>query len=175
MSTSIANFLILVLAALTAESKIAKKALVEEKTARLATDKSLAEEKAARWSVDQSFWASEEAKAALNQDLLSAHASLTAIEEKFSSKSSALDRAVIKEREAQIKLKATKEKMKAQEQQVELAQKALSKREFSSLGVISSAVANAMALVKNHIPKIWHRDSSEELHCWWCGAGSVSW
>jgi hypothetical protein len=28
----------------------------------------------------------------------------------------------------------------------------LSKREFSSSAVISSAVANAMALVKNHIP-----------------------
>jgi hypothetical protein len=33
-----------------------------------------------------------------------------------------------------------------------LAQHVLSKREFSSSTVISSAVANAMALVKNHIP-----------------------
>jgi hypothetical protein len=32
-------------------------------------------------------------------------------------------------------------------------QKVLSKRDFSSLVVISSAVANAMALVKNHMPK----------------------
>jgi hypothetical protein len=31
-------------------------------------------------------------------------------------------------------------------------QQMLSKREFSSLAVMSSAVANAMALVKNHIP-----------------------
>jgi hypothetical protein len=49
----------------------------------------------------------------LNQDLLSAHASLIATEEKLLSKSSALDHAVIKEREAQIKLKASEEKMKA--------------------------------------------------------------
>jgi hypothetical protein len=32
-------------------------------------------------------------------------------------------------------------------------QKVLSKRDFSSSTVISSAVANAMALVKNHMPK----------------------
>jgi hypothetical protein len=65
-------------------------------------------------------------------------ASLTATEEKLSSKSSALDHVVIREREAQIKLKDVEEKRKAQEQQLELAQKALSKREFSSLVVILS-------------------------------------
>jgi hypothetical protein len=54
-------------------------------------------------------------------------ASLTATEEKLSSKSSALDHVVIREREAQIKLKDVEEKRKAQEQQLELAQKALSK------------------------------------------------
>jgi hypothetical protein len=32
-------------------------------------------------------------------------------------------------------------------------QKALTKREFSSLAVISLAVANAMMLVKNHLPE----------------------
>jgi hypothetical protein len=81
------------------------------------------------------------------------HASLTTTEEKLLSNSSALDRAVIKEREAHMKLKATEENMNAQEQQLELAQTALSKREFSSLTVISSVVANAMSLVKNHMPK----------------------
>jgi hypothetical protein len=86
----------------------------------------------------------------LNQDLLSTHASLTATEEKLSSKSSALDHVVIKEREAHIKLKATEEKMKAQEQQLESAQKTLFKREFSS-----SAAANAMARVKNHMPEFY--------------------
>jgi hypothetical protein len=48
LSTSVANFLILVLAALTAELEIAKKALDEEKASQLAIDKSFAEEKATR-------------------------------------------------------------------------------------------------------------------------------
>jgi hypothetical protein len=34
-----------------------------------------------------------------------------------------------------------------------LTQKALSKQEFSSLAVISSAAAHATALVKNHMPE----------------------
>jgi hypothetical protein len=34
-----------------------------------------------------------------------------------------------------------------------LTQKALSKREYSSSAVISLAVANAMVLVKNHMPE----------------------
>jgi hypothetical protein len=93
----------------------------------LAADQSLAEEKAAQRSVEQSLWAFKKAKAALNQDLLSTHASLTTTKEKLSSKSSALDHAVIKERKPQIKLKATGEKMKDQEQQLASAQKALSK------------------------------------------------
>jgi hypothetical protein len=89
-----------VLASLTIQLEIAKKALAEEKVARLAADKSLAEEKTTRRFAHKSLWAFEEAKAAFNQDLLSVHASLIATEEKFSSKSSALDRVVIKEQEA---------------------------------------------------------------------------
>jgi hypothetical protein len=147
LSCYVSNFLILVLVALIAELKRAKKALAEEKTVRLAVDKSFAEEKAAQQFIDQSLRTFEEAKAALNQDLLSVHASLTTTEENLLSKSSALDRVVIKELEAHIKLKATDKKMKAQEDQLESAQMAMSKREFSSSAVISSAVANAMALM----------------------------
>jgi hypothetical protein len=44
-----------------------------------------------------------------------------------------------------------KEKIKAQEESLASTQKALSKREFSSSVVISLAVVNAMALVKNHM------------------------
>jgi hypothetical protein len=62
----------------------------------------------------------------LNQDFLSTQTSLAATQEKLSSKSSALDHVVIREREAQIKLEAAEEKRKAWEQQLELAQKALS-------------------------------------------------
>jgi hypothetical protein len=58
------------------------------------------------------------------------------------SKSSALNFAMTREREAEIKLWAAEEKIKV-----------LSNREFLSLAVISSAVANAMALVKNHMPE----------------------
>jgi pantothenate kinase type III len=69
------------------------------------------------------------------------------------SKSSALDFAVIQERKAKNNLQAAEEKIKAQEQLLASTQKALSKREFSSSVVISSVVANAMPLVKNHMPK----------------------
>jgi hypothetical protein len=60
----------------------------------------------------------------------------------------------------EIKLKATEEKLKAAEEKMEIqgqfldsAQQALSKREFSSSVVISSMVANAMELVRNHMPE----------------------
>jgi hypothetical protein len=43
---------------------------------------------------------------------------------------------------------------KAQEQLLESSQKALTKRDFSSLTVISSEVAHAVALVKNHMPEL---------------------
>jgi hypothetical protein len=55
---------------------------------------------------------------------------------------------------ANNKLKATKEKMKIQGQLLDSAQQALSKRELSSSTVISLAVANAMALMKNHLPDL---------------------
>jgi hypothetical protein len=113
LSTSVVNFIILVLTAIIAELETSKKALAKERSARLVADRSLAEQNAAQQSANQSLRASEEAKAALNKDLLSTHASLTATEEKLSSKSSAFDCVVIMEREVQIKLEATEEKMKA--------------------------------------------------------------
>jgi hypothetical protein len=42
---------------------------------------------------------------------------------------------------------------KAQEKLLESTQKALTKRDFSSSVVISSVVAHAMMLVKNHMPE----------------------
>jgi hypothetical protein len=48
-------------------------------------------------------------------------------------------------------LMATEENMKTQGQLLDLAQQTLSKRELPSLTVISSAVTNAMVLVKNHL------------------------
>jgi chromosome segregation ATPase len=58
---------------------------------------------------------------------------------------------------ANDKLKTAEEKMKTQEQLLDLAQQALSKWELSS-----SAVANVVALMKNHLPdldmEILHKD-----------------
>jgi enoyl-[acyl-carrier-protein] reductase (NADH) len=97
----------------------------------------------------------------LTQALDSTKASLTAIHDKLTSKSVALDIAVIREQQAKIqmtmaneKLKVAEEKLKTQEQSWDLAQQALSKQELSSSMVISSAVANAVALFKNHLPDL---------------------
>jgi hypothetical protein len=54
---------------------------------------------------------------------------------------------------AEDKLKVAEEKMKTQGQSLYSAQQALSMWELSSLAVIYSAVVNAMALVKNHMPE----------------------
>jgi hypothetical protein len=45
------------------------------------------------------------------------------------------------------------EKMKTQGQSLDSAQQVLSKRECSTSAAFSAAVANAMALMKNHMPK----------------------
>jgi hypothetical protein len=52
------------------------------------------------------------------------------------------------------KLNATEEKMKTQGQLLDLAQQVLSKRELSSSIVVSSTVANAVALMKNQLPDL---------------------
>jgi hypothetical protein len=148
-----ANLMISALVALTAQLEAAEKVLSKEKAGRLATDQSLAMETATRQVNDQSLSASEEAKNALAQDLQSAQASLIATTEKLTSKSSALDFVVIREREAEIKLQATEEKIKSQEQSLVSTRKVLYSREFSSSMVISLVVPNAMVLVKNHMPE----------------------
>jgi hypothetical protein len=68
---------------------------------------------------------------------------------------------VIREQQAKIqmstgeeKLKSAEEKLKTQEQSLDSARQALSKRELSSSAVIFSAVANAVALFKNHLPDL---------------------
>jgi N-methylhydantoinase A/oxoprolinase/acetone carboxylase beta subunit len=55
---------------------------------------------------------------------------------------------MIREHQMEIKMKAAQEKMKIQGQLLHSTQQTLSKQEFSS-----SAVANVMALVKNHMPE----------------------
>jgi chromosome segregation ATPase len=120
----------------------------------------LAEEKDAWQTAEQSLQTSDEARANLEWDLESVQASLTATTNKLVAKSSTLDFAVVREQKmeiqlkaAQEKLKVAEEKMKTQGQLLDSAQQALSKRECSTLAVISSAVTNVAALVKNHMPE----------------------
>jgi hypothetical protein len=106
----------------------------------------------------QAFQSANDAKAELTRELESTKTSLTTNHDKLTIKSSALDVAVIWEQQAKIqlttveeKLKATEEKLKTQEQSLDSSRQALSKRELSSLMVISSTVANATVLFKSHL------------------------
>jgi chromosome segregation ATPase len=145
-----------------------KKTLFGEEAARSAADWALAEEKAARQSIEQSLLSSNEANTLLTKELDSTQASLSATNDKLSSKSSALDHLVIREQQMKIrlkaceerltvaddKLKADEEEMKSQGQLLNSAQQVLSKWELLSLVVISSVVANAMVLMKNHMSNL---------------------
>jgi hypothetical protein len=162
--------------ALTTELMAARKELFETKDVRSAADWALAEEKAAWQVADQSLPSSNEANALLAWELESTRASLIATTDKLSTKSSALDHVVIREQQMKIhltmceekltvnndKLKAAEEKMKTQGQLLDSAQQALSKRELSSSAVLSSAVANDLVLMKNHLRdldiEILHKD-----------------
>jgi hypothetical protein len=93
--------------------------------------------------------------------LETAQTSLAATHNKLDSKSKALDFQVIRADEAVLRLKndesqlnATKEDLKDQRQMLGSAQKTSSKRESSFNMVISSAVVHAAALFKNHLPDL---------------------
>jgi hypothetical protein len=85
--------------------------------------------------------------------------SLAATHDKLDSKSKALDFQVIRADEAMLRLKNAESQLKAAEedlrnqgQLLEPAQKTSSKHESSFNMIISSAVAHAAALFKNHLP-----------------------
>jgi hypothetical protein len=88
-----------------------RKALSKEETARSGVDRALAEEKAARQAANRSLLSSNEANALLARELEFTQASLTATSNKLSSKSSALDTAVIWEQQMEIQLTACEEKL----------------------------------------------------------------
>jgi chromosome segregation ATPase len=148
---------------LTTELAATRKALSEEKAAWSAADRALAEEQAAWQVTDQSLLSSNEANTLLARELESTRASLTATTDKLSSKSFALDHAMIWEQQMKIrlmsceekltvasdKLKTAEEKMKTYGQLLDSTEQALSKWELSS-----STVANAVALMKNHLPDL---------------------
>jgi hypothetical protein len=86
---------------------------------------------------------------------------LATTHDKLDSKSKALDFQVIRADEAMLRLKnaesqlkAAEEDLKNQRQMLELAQKTSSMRENSFNMMISSTVAHAAALFKNHLPDL---------------------
>jgi chromosome segregation ATPase len=90
--------------------------------------------------------------AALTRDLESVRASVDAIKEELSTKSATLDEVVMHEREAQARLHTLDDEKKAKEQLLESAQKMLSKRDFSSSAVNSSAVAHITEKLRRDFP-----------------------
>jgi hypothetical protein len=91
-------------------------------------------------------------------ELENTQTSLAAIRNKLDSKSKSLDFQVIRADEAMLRLKnaesrlkAAEEDLKNQRQLLESAQKTSSKREISFNMMISSAMAHAVALFKNHL------------------------
>jgi uncharacterized protein with gpF-like domain len=91
-------------------------------------------------------------------ELENAQTSLAATHDKLDSKSKALDFQVIHADEAMLRLKnterwlkAAKEDLKNQRQLLESARKTSSKHESSFNMIISSAVAHAATLFKNHL------------------------
>jgi hypothetical protein len=134
----------------------------------------LAEEKEAHLPAKQDLKTSDEAKAKLSQALKTTKVAYIVIRHNLAPKSKELDDAVIQEQEANTlreqaeakltdaekRLTATKGEKKDQGLLLQRAWQELSKREDSSILRISMAVANAMALLKSHLP-----DLDVELLC----------
>jgi chromosome segregation ATPase len=149
--------------------KAAQKALSDEKSVQLEVENFLTEEKATRQAAKQSIQHYKDANATMTLELENARTSLAATRDKLDSKSKALHIQVIRADEAMLRLKNVERRLKAVEedlknrrQLLESAQKTLSKRESSFNMMISSAVAHAAALFKNHLPglnlELLHQD-----------------
>jgi hypothetical protein len=94
-------------------------------------------------------------------ELENAQTSLAATRDKLDNKSKVLyfqvicaDEAILRLKNAESRLKAIEEDLKNQRQLLESAQKTSSKRESSFIMMISSAVAHAAVLFKNHLPDL---------------------
>jgi chromosome segregation ATPase len=151
----------LLFAVLANNLKAAQKVLSDEKSTRLRAENSLAEEKAARQATAQSLQQSNDANAILPLELETTQTSLAATRDKLDSKSKAQDLQVIRADEAMFQLKnaesrliAAKEDLNNQRQLLESARKTSSKRKSSLNMMISSAVAHAVTLFKNHLPDL---------------------
>jgi hypothetical protein len=154
--------------ALAIQLSAAQEALSKEQFARSTAAQALAEEKGARLTAEQALKTSNEAKAKLSQALKTAKASYSATRHKLTSKSKELDDAVIQEQEANTLRKQAVAKLADAEKRLvvaegekkdqglllKMARQALSKREDSSVLMISTTVANAMTLLKSHLPNL---------------------
>jgi hypothetical protein len=141
--------------------KATQKVLSDEKSARLRVEKSLAEEKATRQAATQSLQQSNDANATLAVEMETAHTSLASTRDKLDSKSNALyfqvihaDEAVLRLKNAESWLKAAGEDLNNQRQLLESARETSSKHESSFNMMISSVVAHATTLFKNHLPDL---------------------
>jgi hypothetical protein len=135
--------------------------LSDEKSARLRADNSLAEERAARQAAEQSYQQSNDVNATLVLKLETAQTSLAATRDKLNNKSKALhfqviraDEAVVRLKNAESQLEAAEEDLKNQKQLLESVRKTSSKREDFFNLMISSAMAHAAPLFKNHLPDL---------------------
>jgi septal ring factor EnvC (AmiA/AmiB activator) len=111
---------------------------------------------------------SDAEKAKLSQALKTTQATYTVTRDNLASKSKELDDVVIYEQEANTlqeqaeakladlekKIEAIEGKKKDQGLLLEMARQTLSKREDSSILMISTTVANVMALLKSHLPDL---------------------
>jgi AraC-like DNA-binding protein len=139
----------------------AQKALAAEQSARSKADQALAEERAAKQVAEQILQQSKDVNAALSLKLDNVETSLAIAQDKLDRKSKALDSQTARSDEAELRLKNAENKLKTVEADLEAkglllesAQQALAKREGSANMMISSAVAHAAALFKNHRPEL---------------------
>jgi hypothetical protein len=143
-----------------------QKALSKEKFSWSTAEKALTEGRVAWEVIEHGLKKSSEE---LSRELEIVNTSLTTTCDKLASKSTALDAMVILRDDAKLllpkseeKLQATEEELKTQGQSLEMAWKALSRREISSNTMISLAVAHAATLFKDHLSdldvEILHKD-----------------
>jgi chromosome segregation ATPase len=168
---------------LSAQLAAVQKAPSDEKSARFDAAKALAEEKAARQAAEQALKGADKAKAKVAMALETTQDAYTTVRDKIASKSKELNDMVIREQKANMlreqaekkladaekKLTDAEKKIAAAEEEkknkgllLESARQTLSKCEDSSTLMISMTVANAMALLKSHLPDLdvglWRKD-----------------
>jgi hypothetical protein len=150
------------------------KALSEENSARSMATQASAKGKAPRQAAEQALKESDEAKAKLVKVLETMKATYTVTQDKVASTSKTPVDIVIWEQradtlriqaeeklaDAEKKLAAAEEEKKNKALLLKMARHVLYKREDSSTVMILTAVANAMALLKSHLP-----DLDVELLC----------